>query len=120
MKSYKPKKPTTSLIAVNEGYIGERIEQKIDRIVNNKEPITDGAPIIYTERKHGVMPDYDIRTDKWEHAIDGTDKITKSRLAKREKGIGDRDAQKEGYKDAADKAAKIAQAAKDAQTGNNQ
>lgn len=117
---YTKSHPTKSTINQNNSLTGETIEAKMRRIVNNKEPINDGAPIIYTERKHGVMPDYDIRTDKWEHAIDGTDKITKSRLAKREKGIGDRDAQKEGYKDAADKAAKIAQAAKDAQTGNNQ
>ena len=47
---------------------GERIEDKIRRVIDNKEPITDGAPIIYTERKLGVLPAYNIRTDRWEIA----------------------------------------------------
>lgn len=69
---------------VNESYDGETIEQKIRRIVNNKEPITDGAPIIFTERKDGVQPDYNIRTDRWEVAIDAMDIVTKAHQAKRE------------------------------------
>ena len=32
----------------------ETIEKKVKRIVENKEPISDGAPIIYTERNKGV------------------------------------------------------------------
>ena len=47
---------------------GERIEDKMRRVIDNKEPITDGAPIIYTERKLGVLPAYNIRTDRWEIA----------------------------------------------------
>lgn len=75
---------------VNESYEGETIEQKVNRIVNNKEPITDGAPLIYTERKDGVQPDYDIRTDKWDAAIDAMDKVAKTRIAKREMNLGER------------------------------
>lgn len=96
---YNVKKPQPSTLTVNDSYIGERLEQKVNRIVNNKEPITDGAPLIYTERKNGVQPDYDIRADKWEAAVEATDKISKTRIAKREKGINDRQAQKEGFKD---------------------
>ena len=29
---------------------GERIEDKMRRVIDNKEPITDGAPIIYTKK----------------------------------------------------------------------
>ena len=36
-----------------ETYEGEFIEEKVARVVENKEPIEDGAPIIYTERKDG-------------------------------------------------------------------
>jgi len=32
---------------------GEPIEHKVERIQNNKEPIKDGAPLLYTERKDG-------------------------------------------------------------------
>ena len=39
-----------------ETFEGEFIEEKIARVVENKEPIEDGAPIIYTERKDGVIP----------------------------------------------------------------
>ena len=48
---YKTKKPTETTIEANEGYEGETIEEKVARIVNNNEPITDGAPLIYTDRK---------------------------------------------------------------------
>ena len=56
----------------------------MERIINNKEPIKDGAPIIYTERKHGVAPQYNIRTDRFEIALDAADSIAKSYMARRE------------------------------------
>ena len=34
----------------SKGSEGETIETKVARIVQNKEPITDGAPMIYTEK----------------------------------------------------------------------
>ena len=75
---------TTTTLNVNTSYDGERIEQKISRIITNKEPITDKAPLIYTQRKDGVQPDYDIRTDKWEHAVTAADFISKTMIAKRD------------------------------------
>jgi hypothetical protein len=36
---YKPSRPTPSTIVVNDGTEGETIEQKMNRIVNNKESI---------------------------------------------------------------------------------
>lgn len=61
---------------------GETIETKVTRIVENKEPITDGAPIIYTKRDDGVIPAYNIRTDKWEIAQASMDAIHKNNFAK--------------------------------------
>lgn len=81
---YNKTKPTITKMIVNEGYEGETIEKKIRRIVNNNEPIKDGAPLIYSERKDGVQPGYDIRTDRWEVAVDAMDKISKTHQAKRE------------------------------------
>lgn len=81
---YRKPKYNNNTIQVNNTYEGETIEQKIERMVSNREPITDGAPMTYTERKDGVNPDYNIRTDRWEHAIEGMDKATKSWRAKRE------------------------------------
>lgn len=69
---------------VNQSVEGETIEDKCRRIENNKEPITDGAPIIWTPRDEGVKPEYNIRTDRFEIAIDAMDTAAKSNLAKRQ------------------------------------
>ena len=52
----------TSEAFLTESYEGETMEAKVQRVVINKEPIEDGAPIIYTEKKDGVLPQYNIRT----------------------------------------------------------
>ena len=54
---------------------GEYIEEKVRRITENNEPIEDGAPIIYTERKDGVNPAYNIRTDRWEIAQNAMEQV---------------------------------------------
>lgn len=61
---------------------GESIENKVRRITENNEPITDGAPIIYTNREDGVLPAYNIRTDRWEVAQQAMDAINQANLAK--------------------------------------
>ena len=63
---------------------GEPIEHKVERIINNGEPISDGAPEIYTERKEGVLSAYNIRTDRWEIATEAMDKVQASIQAKRD------------------------------------
>ena len=67
-----------------ECFEGEQIEEKVRRIVNNNEPITDGAPIIFTEKKYGVLPEYNIRTDRWDIALDAMTKMEMARKAKKE------------------------------------
>ena len=44
-----------------------------------------GAPIIYTERKDGVLPAYDIRTDRWEIAQKAMEVNQKAISAKRQR-----------------------------------
>lgn len=60
----------TSITAYNV-VEGKSIEEKIEKIMDNKEPIENERPLIYTERKDGVLPDYDMRADKWEVALSG-------------------------------------------------
>ena len=60
------------------------LRTKVNRITQSKEPITDGAPLIYSDRKDGVNPAYDVRTDRFEIALDAFNKIDASRKAKRE------------------------------------
>ena len=61
---------------------GESIENKVQRITENNEPITDGAPIIYTNRDDGVLPAYNIRTDRWEVAQAAMEAVNQANLAK--------------------------------------
>lgn len=77
-------------ISRNTQYKGETIERKVRRVTNNKEPIGDGAELIYTERSEGVKGDYDIRTDRFDVAIDAMDRVTKSAIAQRELRNGER------------------------------
>lgn len=79
---WKKIRPKTKGIQVNESYEGERIEQKVERFVNGGEAITDGAPLIYTERKDGVLPEYNIRTDRFDVGLEAMDYVTKSERAK--------------------------------------
>ena len=55
--------------------------------MHNNEPITDTAPVVYTERKDGVLPEYDIRTDRFDVALEMTELMAKDNLAKREERI---------------------------------
>ena len=73
----------TSLV-VNQSMEGETIEAKVRRIVEQKEAISDGAPQIFTDRADGVLPETNIRTDRWELATEMTDIVTKQKIANRE------------------------------------
>ena len=68
-------KYSNSLINKNESVVGILIERKVEKITESKEPITDGAPLIYTERKEGVIPAYDVRTDRFEIAVEAMGKV---------------------------------------------
>lgn len=71
-------------LTVNESAEGETLEQQIERMISNKEPITNADALMYTERKDGVRPETNIRTDRFEIAIEATDKIQRSYSARRE------------------------------------
>lgn len=85
MKYSKPTENKGRLKSI-EIYEGESIETKCARILQNKEPITDTAPIIYTAKEDGILPAYNIRTDRFDIAMDAYDKITRS-SAKKEQAV---------------------------------
>lgn len=70
-------------LKINEATEGESIENRIERMVNNEEGIVAEAPIIHTERKEGVRPEFDIRTDKWELANEAADLVTQNSLLRK-------------------------------------
>lgn len=65
-----------------EPYEGETIENKVRRVVDNNEPISDGAPIIYTNRDEGVIAGYNVRTDRWDVALMAMDAAYKVNVAR--------------------------------------
>lgn len=90
---YRKILPSETQLQINQSELdGETIEMKMERIINNGEPISDGAPLIYTERKDGVLPEYNVRTDKMEIAAEAMDKVAAARIAKRDQIGGDQNA----------------------------
>lgn len=76
-------------INIQNSYIGESIEKKMERVVNNNEAVEAVSPIIYTERKDGVKPEYDIRTDIWQEAQHSMAWVAKQRIEARDKAIAE-------------------------------
>ena len=65
-----------------ESYEGQSIEDRCKKLVETGEPIKDTSPLIYTPKDKGVMPQYDVRADKWEIAQNAMDGVNKERIAK--------------------------------------
>lgn len=59
---------------------GETLIKKIQRILDENEPLTDGTPMIYTPKQEGVRDDCNIRTDKWAIAMDAMDRVNNYKL----------------------------------------
>lgn len=78
MKTAKSKKGCIN--NPNLTYQAEPREVKLRKIISGESnDMEDGVfPTIYTEKKDGVQPEFDIRTDRFEVAIDAIDKINQS------------------------------------------
>lgn len=80
----------------NLTYQAEPREVKLRKIISGEScNMEDGVfPTIYTEKKDGVQPEYDIRTDRFEIAIDAIDKINQSVASQIAKNKGETEAAK--------------------------
>lgn len=78
-------------------YKAEPREVKLRKIINGEaNNMDDGVfPTIYTEKKDGVQPEFDIRTDRFEVAIDAIDKINQSAANQIAKSKGETEAVKD-------------------------
>ena len=68
-----------------ESYEGKSIEDRCKNLYRDwetGEPIKDTSPLIYTPKEKGVMPQYDVRADKWEIAQNAMDRVNRERIAK--------------------------------------
>lgn len=81
----------------NLTYQAEPREVKLRKIINGEaNNMEDGVfPTIYTEKKDGVQPEFDIRTDRFEVAIDAMDKINQSVANQIAKNKGETEAVKD-------------------------
>lgn len=81
----------------NLTYQAEPREVKLRKIINGEaNNMEDGVfPTIYTEKKDGVQPEFDIRTDRFEVAIDAIDKINQSVANQVAKSKGETEAVKD-------------------------
>ena len=81
----------------NLTYQAEPREVKLRKIINGESnDMEDGVfPTIYTEKKDGVQPEFDIRTDRFEVAIDAIDKINQSAASQTAKSKGETEAVKD-------------------------
>lgn len=84
MKSYKIPTYHSTQIEIDETIEGSTLELKIAKMLENNEPLKADIGLLYTERKAGVLPGTNVRTDRWEIAADAMDKISKSKIAKRD------------------------------------
>lgn len=67
---------------IPEAEEGENILTKVRRIIDENEPLEDGAPLIYTPKADGVRPEHDIRTDKWAIAMKAMDRVSEYKVSK--------------------------------------
>lgn len=81
----------------NLAYLAEPREVKLRKIINGEaNNMEDGVfPTIYTEKKDGVQPEFDIRTDRFEVAVDAMDKINQSTANQIAKSKGETEAVKD-------------------------
>lgn len=81
----------------NLTYQAEPREVKLRKIISGEaNNMEDGVfPTIYTEKKDGVQPEFDIRTDRFEIAIDAMDKINQSIANQIAKSKGETEAVKD-------------------------
>ena len=72
-------------------YEAEPREVKLRKIISGEASnMEDGVfPTIYTEKRDGVRPEYDIRTDRFEVAVDAIDKINQSTASQIAKNKGE-------------------------------
>ena len=81
----------------NLTYQAEPREVKLRKIISGEaNNMEDGVfPTIYTEKKDGVQPEFDIRTDRFEVAIAAIDKINQSAANQIAKNKGETEAVKD-------------------------
>ena len=67
----------------NDIFEGQSIEELVYQATTTNQTIEQGAPLIFTARKDGVIYEYNIRSDKFDRAMEMMDKYSKAVTEKR-------------------------------------
>lgn len=79
----KPIYNKAEMTAKNDIYEGQSIEEYVRQCTQTNQPIENTAPMIFTARKDGVIYEYNIRSDRWDKALEMMDRYSKAVTAKR-------------------------------------
>ncbi|QCS36437.1 hypothetical protein [Capybara microvirus Cap3_SP_379] len=81
------------LIKVNNHFEAKSLEKVLAEVMagTSTQDLGKEVPPIWTERKDGVLPQFDPRTDRWEIAQEAADTASKSHTAKRQRAIEERE-----------------------------
>lgn len=77
--------PIKGQIIRNETSEGKSIETMLKNKAEGENIEVGGKTLLYTERKEGVVPLTNIRTDRFELAMGALDTVERSRIAKRDR-----------------------------------
>ena len=69
-----------TLLNCNTSLQGTTLEQQLRKMIREGEPMKSTSPEIFTERKEGVLPQYDIRADKWDIAEKAMEKVNQAKI----------------------------------------
>lgn len=81
MKTKGIKFPHTQINTQENLREGQSIEQKMRIIIQTKEPIKCTTPKIYQDKNEGVAPECDIRTDRFDIAVEAMNKVAINELS---------------------------------------
>lgn len=82
MKRIKIKK--TRLLKRNTSYEGISVEQMLRNLMKGEKVDTTGSDLNYTDKKDGVRPEFNIRTDRFEIAQESMETATKAYITTRD------------------------------------
>lgn len=91
-------KPQSTRLEVNKSVEGICMEENVRSIIEGKTGISQQFEAIYTDRADGVLPQFDIRTDRFEIAREAKDKLNKFEASKIAKGENKGEVPEEGKK----------------------
>jgi len=80
MKIGKYKVVATNKIISTQTFDGIPLEDKIRKWLQNGDTIEADCPMLYLNKSDGVKPETDIRTDRFDIAIDTTTNYSRKRV----------------------------------------